>query len=236
MHKFYLFLFLILIGFGAAEAQNRDPFDYGQEYLFGVSTATNSGLISGGFFRYSAKQNDRVLRTYGIEFANIRHPQERKIQSNFYGSSIYEGKENYLLSARLLYGYDMLLFKKADRKGVQINGIFAGGPSIGFISPYYLRSESGNLISYSEFLANPQSIVGAANYFAGIGEVSATIGLNLRASVMFEFGNFKSNITGFEVGGVMEYFAREVQIVPNATKNYNFYPALFISILFGSRK
>ncbi|GAB3342756.1 hypothetical protein GCM10027429_32730 [Marivirga atlantica] len=216
--------------------QEDDPFDYGQEFLFGVSTSTNSGFISGAFFRYSAKQTDRILQTYGIEFANIRHPQERKVQSNFYGSNIYEGKENYLMSMRLMYGYDALLFKKADRKGVQINAVMAGGPSVGFISPYYLRGESGELLQYSEYLSNPQGIIGAANYFAGFGEMDATVGLNLRLSLLFEFGTFKSSITGFEVGGVAEYFAQEVEIVPTGTKNYNFYPALFLSILFGSRK
>ncbi len=238
MNRYLLILCIILVVPALSVAQDNDPYDYGQEYLFGVSSATNSGLISGAFFRYSAKQTDRVMRTYGIEFVNIRHPQERKVQSNFYGSSVYEGKENYLISTRLLYGYDMLLFRKADRKGVQINGIVAGGPSIGLISPYYLRSESGDLITYSEFLSStpPQGVVGAANYFAGVSEMTATIGLNFRVSLLFEFGNFKSNITGFEIGAVTEYFAQEVQIAPTATRNYNFYPALFLSILFGSRK
>lgn len=217
-------------------AQETDPYDYGKEFIFGVSTATNSGLISGGFFRYGEKISDNLLRTIGIEIANIRHPQERKVQAGFYGASVYEGKDNYLLSTRLMYGYDRILFKKADRKGVQINAVGIVGPSIGFISPYYLRSESGELLTYSDYLDRPVPIIGSANYFTGLKDVQVTLGLHLRGSLLFEFGTFKGSITGFEVGGILEYFGKEVPIVPAGTKNYNFYPSLFLGVIFGSRK
>lgn len=221
-----------------ALAQESNPYDYGREYMFGVSTATNSGLVSGGFFRFGEKISDNLLRSVGIEVANIRHPQERKIQAGFYGANVYEGKDNYLISTRIMYGYDRVLFKKADRKGVQINAVGLVGPSIGFISPYYLRSESGDLLTYSDFLASnvPVNVIGSANYFTGLSELETTFGFNLRGSLLFEFGTFKGSITGFEVGGLVEYFAREIPLVPAGTKNYNFYPSLFLSVIFGSRK
>ncbi|MFQ3214780.1 MAG: hypothetical protein ACJAT1_001045 [Marivirga sp.] len=236
MNRFSLYIILGLLSISVTYAQETEMYDYGREFLFGGTTATNSGLISGGFFRYGEKVSDKVLRTIGIEIANIRHPQERKVSTGFYGASVYEGKDNYLISTRLMYGYDRILFRKADRKGVQINAVGMGGPSIGLISPYYLRSESGNLITYSDYLASPVPIIGSANYFTGIKEMEATLGFHLRGSLLFEFGTFKSSITGFEVGGLIEYFAREVPLVPAGTKNYNFYPSLFLSVIFGSRK
>lgn len=220
-----------------AKGQKDDPFDYGQEFLFGATKATNGGLISGGFFRYSAKKSDRIFQTFGIEIANIRHPQERRVQSPtfFSSSTFYEGKEKYLVSTRLMYGYDLLLFKKAEQKGVQINGVLAGGPTFGLVSPYLLRSEGGGLVTYSQYLSG-SSIIGPAGYFNGIDQMEVVMGAHLRASLLFEFGTFKSKITGFEVGFLAEIFSRKIEIVPLGTKNYNFFPAAFVSILFGSRK
>ncbi|WMN05894.1 hypothetical protein [Marivirga arenosa] len=233
---FILSIFMIALLFDA-KSQKEDPFDYGQEFLFGITKATNGGLFSGGFFRYSAKKSDRIFQTFGIEVANIRHPQERRVPSPtfFSTSSFYEGKEKYLISTRLMYGYDMLLFKKAEEKGVQINGVLTGGPTLGFVSPYLLRSEGGGLVTYSQFL-NGSAIIGPAGYFAGIDQMELVLGAHIRASLLFEFGTFKSKITGFEVGFLGEIFSREIQIVPLGTKNYSFYPAAFVSILFGSRK
>ena len=216
--------------------EENDPFDYGVEYLFGVTTSTNSGLVSGVNFRYGAKINDNLLRTFGIEIANVRHPQERKVRAFAYGGSLYEGKENYLISVRLLYGYDKILFRKADRKGVQINGVLVGGPSIGLVSPYYLRAENGDLVTYSEIRNGNQLPISAANYFAGVNEMEAAIGANLRASLLFEFGTFKSSITGFEIGGMLEYYNKEIPLVPLGTRNYQFYPSLYLGLIFGTRK
>ncbi|MGM0580291.1 MAG: hypothetical protein ACQETL_06405 [Bacteroidota bacterium] len=237
MKKLIIFSSLILFFLTEAKSQKDDPFDYGQEFLFGVTKATNGGLISGGFFRYSAKKSDRMFQTFGLEVANVRHPQERRVQSPtfFSSSSFYEGKEKYLISTRLMYGYDLLLFKKAEQKGVQINGVLAGGPTFGLVSPYLLRSEGGGLVTYSQYL-NGSSIIGPAGYFSGIDQMEVALGANLRASLLFEFGSFKSKVTGFEVGFLAEIFTREIEIVPLGTKNYNFYPAAFVSILFGSRK
>jgi hypothetical protein len=237
MKKLFIFCLLTIFLLTEAKSQKDDPFDYGQEFLFGVTKATNGGLISGGFFRYSAKKTDRYFQTFGIEIANVRHPQERRVPSPtfFSSSSFYEGKEKYLMSTRLMYGYDFLLFKKAEQKGVQINGVLTGGPTLGFVSPYFLRSEGGNLVTYSQYL-NGASIIGPAGYFSGIDQMEVALGAHIRASLLFEFGSFKSKVTGFDVGFLGEIFGREIELVPLGTKNYNFYPAAFISILFGSRK
>ncbi|WP_041649857.1 hypothetical protein [Marivirga tractuosa] len=239
MKKLIIFSSLLLFLLAEAKSQKDDPFDYGQEFLFGVSKATNGGFVSGGFFRYSYKKSDRIFHTFGIEIANIRHPQERRRQApSIFGTSFYEGKEKYLVSTRLMYGYDLLLFKKAEQKGVQINGVVAGGPTLGLVSPYLLRSEGGGLVTYSQFIngAGSTAILGSAGYFSSLDQMEVALGAHLRASLLFEFGSFKSKVTGFEVGFLAEIFGREIEIVPTSTKNYNFYPAAFVSILFGSRK
>jgi hypothetical protein len=222
----------------AAFGQEDDPFEYGREFLFGVSKTTNSGLISGGFIRFSSKVTEKKYRAFAFEVANIRHPQELRLQqaSFFNTASFAAGKENYLVSTRFSYGLDYLLFKKAEQKGVQINGILLGGPSLGLVTPYLLRTSSGEFKTYSEVLGGSEGVVGPAGYFARLCDTKVNVGLHVRGSLLFEFGAFKSNITGFEVGFLAELFQKEIIMVPEAEKNFSFYPSAFISIVFGSRK
>ena len=50
MKKLLIFSLLMIFLLADAKSQKNDPFDYGQEFLFGATKATNGGLISGGFF------------------------------------------------------------------------------------------------------------------------------------------------------------------------------------------
>lgn len=237
LRKSVLILFLISC-LSIAKAQIADdPFEYGVEYLWAVSKTSRSGLISGGLFRYSAKISDRTYRTLGFEFANIKHPQEQRYRNPLTGSAFVWGKQNYLFALRPQYGYDRILFKKADQKGVQINGSLAAGPSLGWVIPYYVDLFEGGSIQYDPDVINDISrILGASGVFRGMGSSSMRIGAHIRASLLFEFGSFKSNITGFEVGFLAEAYAGDMTILPLAENNANFLPTAFISIIFGSRR
>ena len=52
------------------------------------------------------------------------------------------------------------------------------------------------------------------NIFQGVFESGITVGLNLKSSLVFEFGTFKSNVTGIELGflvdetGLLDHVAR----------------------------
>lgn len=237
------FLILSIFCFGSlaaiAQTQEEDPFDYGQEFLFAVTKSTNSGLIAGGMFRYASKIGDRNYRTYALEIANIRHPQEQRYRNPYNGASFIWGKQNYLFSIRPQIGLDRTLFRKASQRGVQINGAIAGGPAFGLIVPYYLDVVAGN---YQAPQSQPYNtniqfneIAGSSSFFKGLSHASVTVGLQARASLMFEFSSFKSSISGFEVGFVVDAYPNTVVLVPTSD-NRSVYPAAFLSIVFGNRK
>jgi hypothetical protein len=48
-------------------------------------------------------------------------------------------------------------------------------------------------------------------------------------------GAFKSQVTGFEGGFLLDLYTKEIEMVPSA-KNYSMYPTLFITFFYGSRK
>ncbi|MGL1888221.1 MAG: hypothetical protein OCD76_17025 [Reichenbachiella sp.] len=216
------------------KAQSDGNYDYSKEFIWGINKNTNGGLIGGFIFRWSSSISETKMRSIGIEFMNVKHPKENRIS---YGQSqfIY-GKSNFLYSVRAQYGFDHLIYKKAPNQGVQINLNYSAGPTLGIIAPYYVRDADGNSQQFSfEEFPNPQSIVSTGHVFEGFGESSLALGLNIRAGLMFEMGAFKSNVTGFEIGAVLEAFTKEIELMPNEQNNAVF-GSVYLTLFYGNRK
>ena len=228
---------------GQAAGQTQDSYEYTSEFIWGVNKNSSSGIIGGFVFKKSRKLNDYMFETYGLEIMNVRHPQEvRKTSAS--GSFFIFGKSNYLYAFRLQYGRDFLLFQKAPQQGVEIKAVFAAGPTIGVVAPYYIerRVDGQGLVTVKEPYDpnNPKhryvDIVRNGGIFYGIGESKLQFGGNLKAALNFETGVLKSQVTGFEVGFLLDSYFKEVVMVPTAPKNYSVYPTIFLSIFYGTRK
>jgi len=222
-------------------AQTQDSYEYGSEFTWGINKNTSGGLIGGLVFKKARKlKNDRVLETFGLEVMNVKHPQEVRRNSVQTGNLFIYGKSNYLYALRLQYGRDLILFKKAPQQGVEIKAVFAIGPTIGVVAPYYIEyfPEGGGGFTvrapYDPSI-NFDYIAGTGRLFEGLGQSNLTVGANLKAALNFELGTLKSQVTGFEAGFLLDAYTKEVEIMPSS-KNYAIYPTLFITLFYGSRK
>lgn len=226
----------LLMFAGTLVAQVQDGYEYESEFIWGLNKNTAGGLIGGFVFKKSFKMNERMLQTFGLEIMNVRHPQEVRFNSA-YGNFFTFGKKNYLYTFRLQYGRDLILFKKAPQQGVEIKAVFAAGPSIGVEAPYYveyLKDDITLRAQYNETMAK-ENILGPGRLFQGLGDSKIVPGLNVKAALNFELGIFKSQVTGFEAGVLVDMYTREIDMMALA-KNYSVYPTLFLSLFFGNRK
>jgi hypothetical protein len=172
-----------------------------------------------------------------IEIVNIKHPQEQRTYSNS-GNTFIWGKQHYLYSIRLSYVRQITFFKKASQQGVQVSGIAALGPTIGLEAPYYLEIDVGNGTTKEPYDPNKHEwneIIGTGNILQGVGQSNIVPGLNFKAGVAFEFGSFKSNVVGLEVGFQGDFFTREIIIMPT-TKNSSIFPSAYVTLFYGSRR
>lgn len=241
MRGIFQFLLVFLVGSGMglpATAQTQDSYEYQSEFTWGINKNTSGGLIGGLVFKKARKLNDRVLETFGLELMNVKHPQERR-RTSVTGNSFIFGKANYLYAVRLQYGRDFLLFKKAPQQGVEIKGVFAAGPSVGVVAPYYVeyKLSSADVTirgPYTQDIPYSQ-IQGTGRLFEGIGDSKLTLGGNIKAAINFELGTVKSQVTGFEAGFLLDAYAKAIEIIPS-TKNYSVFPTVFITLFYGSRK
>lgn len=233
-------LTLVFFGISACTlAQTQDSYDYQSEFTWGINKNTSGGLIGGFVFKKARKLNERVLESYGLEIMNVKHPQERRVNSSS-GNFFIFGKSNYLYALRLQYGRDIILFKKAPQQGVEIKSIFAIGPSIGIVAPYFVEISTSpndqrpNHRQYDTSI-EASSITGTGRLFEGLGKSKITPGVNLKIAMNFELGTIKSQVTGFEAGFLLDTYVRKIELVPIA-KNYAMFPTLFVTVFYGSRK
>jgi hypothetical protein len=222
-------------------AQTQDSYDYGSEFTWGINKNTSGGLIGGFVFKKARKlKNERVLETFGLEIMNVKHPQEVRRNSVQTGNLFIYGKSNYLYALRLQYGRDFILFKKAPQQGAEIKAVFAIGPTIGVVAPYYVEyfPEGGGGFTVRDQYnpsINIDYIAGTGRLFEGLGNSKITPGLNLKAALNFELGTLKSQVTGFEAGFLLDSYINPIELMPSA-KQYSVYPTLFITLFYGSRK
>lgn len=218
-----------------SSAQLDDDYEYDKEFIWGPNKNSNGGTIGGLVFRWSRSMGNDIYRTFGFELSNVHHPKEYRYPS-VNGSTYIFGKSNYLYSIRLQYGRDKILFRKDTQQGVQINVGYSGGPTIGFHAPYYIQDTENNYVKYDpEEHTQPFGILGPGKLFQGLGQSETLLGLNVKGSVSFEFGTYKNNVAGVEMGMMIEAFTKKVILVPTQD-NKAIFPSVFATIFWGKRK
>jgi len=218
---------------------NEEDFIYKSEFVTGINFNTNGGLIGGFSFKYAKAITPKMYQSFAIEFVNIKHPKERKLQSPATGSVFVPGKQNYLYAVRPQYGREFVLFKKAREQGIQVNFITAIGPSIGVVAPYLIEVPVGGNTKIEQFdpekHTNFQDILGTGSFMESLVKSNFQIGGSLKLATSFEFGTFSTNVTGFEAGIMLDLYPKEIVIIP-FTENRNLYSSIYLTFFFGVRK
>ena len=232
-------LFLSLSYYSWAQREDAGNYDYDKEYLFGVNKNTNGGLIGGLVFKAGTRIDDTQFSFWAVELSNVKSPKETRYNTVL-GNSYIFGKSNYLYSIRPQYGREIILFKKAPNQGVQVSALAAVGPTFGLIAPYYIeyavnRVETVREQYDPEIHQSRFNILGTGRLFEGLGESEFAFGANLKAALSFEFGVFRSNVTGLELGYMLEGFTKEIPLIPTA-ENRQIFQSVYFTFFYGFRQ
>lgn len=235
----FIYAILFLGCVHVSSAQIKGNYEYSKENLFGITKATNSGLIGGFMFKHTWEKKEDSFYGAIIEIVNIKHPQEQRYYSE-YGNTFIWGKQNHLYSLRLSFARQRTFFKKASQQGVQVDGFVAIGPTLGFEAPYYveIRIPGENYTEKVPYDPNKHQwsdIVGSGNFLQGVGQSSVVPGANVKAGLSFEFGSNKPNAVGIELGFQCDFFTRQIIIMPT-TENYSIFPSAYFTFFYGSRR
>ncbi|MFN6945004.1 MAG: hypothetical protein ACK4ND_08635 [Cytophagaceae bacterium] len=245
MSRLKIFSILFTLCLSSAFAQEDYEAIYDHETLGGINFNTNAGLIGGFMVRHSIFIKDRHYHTFGAEIVNVKHPQEEREISPVTGNTFLYGKENFLLPLRLFYGRTYVLFPKDRDEGVQVDVSFRGGPSLGFLKPYYVVYDFTDYnqanprtqiqsVPYNHRLHSTDKILGYGSFFAGLAGSRLIPGLHATTSMTFSFINMNGNVTGLEAGINVEAYPQRMNIIPFAQNRW-FFSSVFINIIYGRR-
>ena len=235
---FPLIFFLLAIP-ALAQREDVGNYEYDREYLLGINKNTNGGMIGGFALKVGSRIDDSQFAYFGLELANVKHPKEVRY-TTVTGNNYIFGKSNYLYAIRPHYGREVILFKKAPNQGVQVSALAAVGPSIGLIAPYFIEYALNRVETVIEpydpaIHQSRFNILGTGRLLEGVGQSKLAIGGMAKAALHFEFGVFKSNATGLEVGYQLEGFQKKIPLIQTA-ENSQFFQSAYFTLFFGFRK
>ncbi len=183
-----------------------------------------------------------------IEFdaLNMRHSKEVKVKRER-GKSYYYGKLNSLIFIRAGYGYQQTLYRRAERKSIEIRMVYTVGPTLCFAKPVFLEIEYPDTIStnagdlyitkieaYDPAKHNTFNILGRAPLFHGMEKTKIYPGLHAKLGFSFEYGEYRNSIKAIETGVVVDFFPKAVPTMAHVQPE-NFFVTLYLSFNFGKR-
>ena len=184
-------------------------------------------------------------RLVEIEACNMSHPKEQKVKRDR-GKSYYYGKLNSLLMVRAGYGYLQTLYRRAERKSLEIRMVYNIGPVLCLAKPVFLEVEYPDTLSpqtdnfiykteaYDPTKHNQDNILGRAPMFYGLGSTKIYPGLYGKLGFSFEYGEMRNSIKAIETGVIVDVFPKAVPTMANFASE-NVMVTLYLGFHFGKR-
>jgi len=224
--------------------EEQDP-QFRKHSIFGIKAASDGYGISWELGKYKDSKKATIFQ---VELNEKKHPKEQKISSGpqnalGQGNGFVFPKEINFFQFKLGIGQQRLIGGKANKNGVNVSAIYAGGFSLGLLKPYYIDISNGNntkkILSKDLYDTSGQysgySISGGSGIFYGWDKLNIAPGAHAKAAMRFDYGRFSELITAIEAGVNAEYYFKDVpQVLFIAPKKFFFNG--YITILFGKRK
>lgn len=178
-----------------------------------------------------------------IQALNMYHPKEIKVSTNTDNSKKFKyGKLNNIFLVRAGVGYQTTLFKKADRKSVEIRTAYFLGGNITFAKPYYVlvyrQGPDGKnyqeSVKYDPDRLTVDSISGKGPLIDGLSGLKVYPGFYAKANLSFEYAPYSNKVKAIETGVILDYYPNALPIMAHNPKE-NFIITLYVGFTFGKK-
>lgn len=215
---------------------------YRNEATFGLLAHSNGFGMTYRRAKHLTGSRKRVLE---VELVNMSHPKEIKSINPYFENSkgFYYGKLNSVIIPRVGIGFQNVLFRKAERKSVEIRYSTYIGASLAMAKPVYLEileqtsiSSEFNLSTerYDPAKHNFDKIYGRAPYFKGFDKTKFFPGMYAKFGLSFEYADLRNDVKVIETGITIDAYPKVVPIMAHST-NYQVFPSIYISLIYGKK-
>ncbi len=222
--------------------EEGDP-AFKKQSVFGIKLSTDGYGIS---YEKGKYKTPRKTFLYQFELNEKKHNKEVKTATgpqNLFGqsNSVVWGKINNFYQFKIGVGQQHLIGGKANKSGVAVSLLYAGGLSLGMAKPYLINvvenpSSPNSPVVRKKFTDTTGGyVIGASGFTYGWNELKIKPGLHAKFAMRFDYGRFNETVSAIEAGLNAEYYFSEVeQLLYNKPKNFFF--NAYVTILFGRRK
>lgn len=224
-----------------AIANGQDPnVLYRNEASFGIFAHSRGFGIN--FMRAKHITGTRK-KLFEIEALNMKHPKEIKVSNNSDNSKRFVyGKLNSILIFRGGVGYQTTIFRRADRKSVEIRTAYFVGANLTLAKPNYIlvyrQNSIGNKyqesVKYDPEIHTIDSISGKGSFVDGLGELKVYPGLYAKANISFEYAPYSNKVKAIETGIIFDYYPKALPIMARNPAE-NFIVTLYVGFVFGKK-
>ncbi len=224
-----------------AIANGNDPnVLYRNEMSFGVFAHSRGFGVNFMRAKHVSGTRKRLLE---VEALNLKHPKEIKVSNQSDNSKrfIY-GKLNSILLFRAGVGYQTTIFKRADRKSVEIRTSYYLGGNLTFAKPNYILVYRQNSfgtkyqesVRYDPNRHTIDSISGKGPALDGLSELKIYPGLYAKANLSFEYAPYSNKVKAIETGVIFDYYPKALPIMARNPAE-NFIVTLYVGFVFGKK-
>lgn len=243
----YIFYILFIYPFTFFAQSALDVIESGQDLnVLYRNEQSFHGFIStrgwGFGYRRGKHITAKLKALFEIEGAYIKHPKEFKLAGNAENRSRFVyGKLNSVMLLRAGVGSQNTLFRRTDRKAVEIRATYLLEGNLSFAKPYYVQivGEGGfrntQIVRYDpQKITTIDSIVGRAAFLYGLDEIKIYPAITGKFLLSIEYANVSYKIKAIEVGIVADYYPKALPIMAkNPPENYII--TLQLAFIFGKR-
>lgn len=180
---------------------------------------------------------------YEGELQSLRHPkqiysvgqaQERK-------RFVY-GKINSVFMARAAFGYQNVIFGKADNKAVEVRYLVSVGPSIAIAKPYYYqvynprRTEINQTeeVPFNSDRFSIDSIAGRGAFASGLENTKFYPAITTKFNLSFEYASYTNLIRAIETGVTLDVLPKALPIMAR-NPSENFILTIHLGFVIGNK-
>ncbi len=182
-------------------------------------------------------------RLFEVQALNMKHPKEIKVSNSSDNSKRFVyGKLNNILLFRVGVGYQTTIFKRSDRKSVEIRTSYYVGGNLTFAKPTYVLVFRENAagksfpqsVKYNPAVHTIDSISGRGPLVDGIAETKVYPGLYAKVNLSFEYAPYSNKVKAIETGVIFDYYPKALPIMAHNPAE-NFILTLYVGFVFGKK-
>ncbi|GAB4202337.1 MAG: hypothetical protein Fur0023_08090 [Bacteroidia bacterium] len=200
------------------------------------------GTRGWGFgYRRGKHITGKIKGLFEAEAAYLKHPKEIKLKGPAEEKSTFiYGKLNTTFLLRAGVGTQHTVFKRTDRKAVEVRASYFLEGNLTFAKPYYVQIfgegsfRNTEIVKYNPNKITLDSIAGRGPFLYGVDEIQIYPAITGKFLMSIEYGNASYKIKAIEVGIIGDYYPKALPIMAkNPAENY--IVTLQLAFVFGKK-